>query len=90
MARSQKKGYFVSKSLDRKIIKSKLKADGSAIRTYSRRSTIDGTFVGLTFLVHNGKTFVSVIPTEDMIGHKLGEFVPTRKIPKHPDLKSKK
>lgn len=90
MARSQKKGYFIDESLEKKISAVKSSGNLSAIRTYSRRSTIDGTFLGLTFLVHNGKAFVSVTPTEDMIGCKLGEFVPTRRFTKHPDKKSAK
>ena len=90
MARSQKKGYYLDESLEKKIAKTKAGGSIAAIRTYSRRSTIDGTFIGLTFLVHNGKTMVSVTPTEDMIGCKLGEFVPTRRFTKHPDKKSSK
>ncbi len=90
MARSQKKGYHLDECLEKQIAKAKASGSIAAIRTYCRRSTIDGTFLGLTFLVHNGKTFISVTPTEDMIGCKLGEFSLTRRFTKHPDKKSSK
>jgi len=78
MARSTKKGPFVDEKLLKKI--EKMNADGkkSAIKTWARRSTIPPDFVGFTFAVHNGKKFVPVYVTENMVGHKLGEFAPTR------------
>ena len=83
MGRSIKKGPFVDASLLEKI--AKLNATGSKkpIKTWSRRSTIVPDFVGHTFLVHNGKVFNSVFVTENMVGHKLGEFSPTRIFKKH-------
>ena len=78
MARSQKKGPFVDEKLFRKVMN--LKATGAALvlRTWSRRCTIVPEFVGHRFEVHNGKAFNPVYVTEDMVGHKLGEFSPTR------------
>jgi small subunit ribosomal protein S19 len=83
MGRSLKKGPFVEQHLLEKI--DKLNAAGSKkpIKTWSRRSTIVPDFVGHTFLVHNGKVFNSVFVTENMVGHKLGEFSPTRIFKKH-------
>jgi small subunit ribosomal protein S19 len=78
MARSVKKGPFIDKHLADKVetaIKSK---DKKIIRTWSRRSTITPDFIGLTFAVHNGRKSVTVFVTENMVGHKLGEFAPTR------------
>ena len=83
MGRSLKKGPFVDQHLFEKIDKLN---DGGAkkpIKTWSRRSTITPEFVGHTFLVHNGKIFNSVFVTENMVGHKLGEFSPTRIFKKH-------
>lgn len=79
MARSIKKGFFVDVSLLEKIEKAR-KGGGAhkPIQTWSRRSTITPDFVGHTFNVHNGKAFVAVYVTENMVGHKLGEFSPTR------------
>ncbi len=91
MARSIKKGPYVQQSLLRKI-----EAEGGAgtkkvVKTWSRRSTIFPEFVGLTFAVHNGKKFVPVFVSENMVGHKLGEFAPTRTYYGHgADKKSKK
>jgi small subunit ribosomal protein S19 len=76
MSRSLKKGPFV----DEKLLK-KIDAQATSkqpIKTWARRSTIAPEFIGHTFLVHNGKTFISVYVTEEMVGHKLGEFAPTR------------
>ena len=78
MARSIKKGPYVQESLLRKV---DLEGDGNrkkVIKTWSRRSTIIPEFVGSTFAVHNGKKFVPVFVSENMVGHKLGEFAPTR------------
>jgi small subunit ribosomal protein S19 len=91
VARSVKKGPYVEESLLRKI-----EAEGGAgnkkvIKTWSRRSTIVPEFVGLTFAVNNGKKFIPVFVTENMVGHKLGEFAPTRTYYGHgADKKSKK
>lgn len=77
MSRSIKKGPYVEAGLTRKVDK---KEPGShkVIKTWSRRSTILPEFVGLTFAVHNGKKFIPVFVSENMVGHKLGEFAPTR------------
>lgn len=78
MPRSIKKGPFVDDSLRKKIAKALESGDRRAIKTWSRRSMILPEMVGLTFAVHNGKEFVPVFVTENMVGHKLGEFSPTR------------
>ncbi len=78
MARSQKKGPFVDEKLFRKVMTLKSIGANTTIRTWSRRCTIVPEFVGHRFEVHNGKVFHSVYVTEDMVGHKLGEFSPTR------------
>lgn len=78
MARSAKKGPYVQDSLAKKIEKVRTSGKRDVIKTWSRRSLITPEFVGLTFAVHNGKKFVSVFVTENMVGHKLGEFSPTR------------
>ena len=78
MARSVKKGPFVDDHLVKKVENAQTSASRSIIKTWSRRSTILPEFVGLTFAVHNGKKFVPVFVTENMVGHKLGEFAPTR------------
>lgn len=83
MARSIKKGPFVDLHLLEKIQKAKETKSRAPIKTWSRRSTITPDFVGLTFNVHNGKIFVPVFVTENMVGHKLGEFAPTRTFKKH-------
>ena len=83
MARSIKKGFFVDPNLMDKI-EAAIKANVSRpITTWSRRSTITPDFVGHTFNVHNGKNFMSVYVTENMVGHKLGEFSPTRTFRTH-------
>jgi small subunit ribosomal protein S19 len=83
MARSLRKGPFVDPSLQRKVDKVVRTGSKQAIRTWSRRSMITPEFVGLTFQVHNGKLFVPVFITENMVGHRLGEFAPTRKFTGH-------
>jgi small subunit ribosomal protein S19 len=83
MARSLKKGPFVDIKLLGKIEKMTAGASKKPIKTWSRRSMITPDFVGHTFLVHNGKIFNSVFVTENMVGHKLGEFSPTRVFKKH-------
>jgi len=76
--RSVKKGPFVDESLMRKIRRAQEVQDRRMIKTWSRRSTVIPDFVGLTLAVHNGKKFIPVFVTENMVGHKLGEFAPTR------------
>ena len=76
MSRSLKKGPYVDEKLLKKV--AALGSTKSPIKTWARRSTIPPEFIGHTFMVHNGKAFISVYVTEEMIGHKLGEFSPTR------------
>lgn len=83
MSRSSKKGPYIEPSLLKKVQAMKASDKKKPIKTWSRRSTIFPDFVGLTFEVHNGKTFVSVYVNEEMIGHKLGEFAPTRNFKQH-------
>ena len=83
MARSLKKGPFADESLLKKVDAMNASGDKSVIKTWSRRSTIFPQFVEHTFAVYNGKEHVPVYVTEDMVGHKLGEFVPTRKYTGH-------
>jgi len=78
MARSIKKGPFIDGHLQKKIDTTVASAKKNVIKTWSRRSTIIPEAVGLTFAVHNGRKFVPVFVTENMVGHKLGEFAPTR------------
>ena len=78
MARSVWKGPYFDVTLFKKIKKSKEESSKSPIKTWSRRSTIIPDFVGVTISVYNGKSFIPVYITEDMVGHKLGEFSPTR------------
>lgn len=90
MARSVKKGPFVDLHLMKKVVDAQQGDGRSVIKTWSRRSTIIPEMLGLTFAVHNGKKFVPVYVTENMIGHKLGEFAPTRTYYGHAaDKKSK-
>ncbi len=83
MPRSLKKGPFVDDHLTKKVETQNEKGTKNVIKTWSRRSMIVPDFVGHTFLVHNGKIFNSVFVTENMVGHKLGEFSPTRTFKKH-------
>jgi len=78
MARSIKKGPFVDLHLLKKVATARGTSDKRPIKTWSRRSTIIPDMLGLTFAVHNGRKFVPVFATENMVGHKLGEFAPTR------------
>jgi small subunit ribosomal protein S19 len=78
MARSVKKGPWVEPRLHRKVEKAQAEGDRKPIKTWARASTILPEYVGMTFMVHNGKTFWKVFVTEDMVGHRLGEFSPTR------------
>jgi small subunit ribosomal protein S19 len=78
MARSTKKGAFVDDHLQKKVEGASKSNDRRVIKTWSRRSTITPDFVGMQFNVHNGRKFITVFVTEQMVGHKLGEFAPTR------------
>ena len=78
MARSIKKGPFVDNSLAKKVEKMNDNGDKRVVKTWSRRSTITPDMVGHTFAVHNGRKFIPVFVSENMVGHKLGEFSPTR------------
>jgi len=82
MSRSLKKGPYVDVKLLKKV-KDKKPASAGVIKTWARNSQIAPEFVGFTFGVHNGKTFVDVLVTEDMVGHRLGEFSPTKKFIRH-------
>ena len=90
MARSTKKKPFVDDYLKKKVEKINESGKKEVIKTWSRRSTIYPVFIGHTFAVHNGKEFIPVYVTEDMVGHKLGEFALTRKFGGHGDDKKKK
>jgi len=91
MARSVWKGPFVEKSLLKKVEEARNAGKNTVIKTWSRRSTILPNFIGLTFGVHNGKKFIPVVVNDQMIGHKLGEFAPTRTYHGHgADKKAKK
>ena len=83
MGRSLKKGPYVDLKLLKKIEKVKKSGERKPIKTWSRRSTITPDFVGYTFSIHNGMKFISVYITENMVGHKLGEFSPTRTFRRH-------
>jgi len=83
MARSLKKGPYVESSLQRKVETAVANSSKQVIKTWSRRSMITPEMVGLTFHVHNGKLFMPVYVTENMVGHRLGEFAPTRKFTGH-------
>ena len=90
MPRSLKKGPFVDEKLLKKVNNNKRLGIRQSIKTWSRRSTIIPDFVGLTFAVHNGKMHIPVFVTENMVGHKLGEFSPSRIFRKHGGVKAKK
>ena len=90
MPRSLKKGPYVEESLLKKVEKARGAATRQAIKTWSRRSTVIPEFVGLTFAVYDGRKHVPVFITENMVGHKLGEFSPSRIFRKHGGVKAKK
>jgi len=90
MPRSLKKGPFVEERLLRKVDQQRKSGTRQAIKTWSRASTVIPDFVGLTFAVHDGKKHVPVFVTENMVGHKLGEFAPSRIFRKHGGVKAKK
>ncbi|MCX7634960.1 MAG: 30S ribosomal protein S19 [Syntrophales bacterium] len=90
MARSVKKGAYIDEKLLEKVRKAEETGNKTVIKTWSRRSTITPELIGYTFAVHNGKKFIPVFITENMVGHKLGEFSPTRTFFSHAgDRKSK-
>jgi small subunit ribosomal protein S19 len=78
MSRSIKKGPFVAERLEAKVVAMNAKSEKKVVKTWSRASTVIPEFVGHTFAVHNGNKFIPVYVTENMVGHKLGEFSPTR------------
>ena len=90
MTRSHKKGPYVDEKLFRKVMNQKASGATAAVRTWSRDCTIVPEFVGQRFEVHNGKLFHSVYVTEEMVGHKLGEFSPTRMFRGHAGKQQKK
>ena len=83
MPRSLKKGPFLDDHLEKKVMTAKDSGDKKVIKTWSRRSTVIPEMVGLTFAVHNGQKFIPVFVTENMVGHKLGEFALTRTFRSH-------
>ena len=83
MARSVWKGPFVDPSLLKKVEKEKAQSNPKPIKTWSRKSTIIPEFIGISFLIHNGKKFIPIKISEEMVGHKLGEFSPTRQFHGH-------
>ena len=83
MSRSRKKGAFVEEKLLMKVQRAQMTKDRKPIKTWSRRSTVTPDFVGTTIAIHNGRKFLPVFVTENMVGHKLGEFAPTRTFRKH-------
>ena len=89
MARSLKKGPYVHHSLEKKVQQTAASGKKSVIKTWSRASMITPDFVGLTIAVHNGRQFVPVFITENMVGHKLGEFSPTRSFRGHAGARNK-
>ncbi|MBG27251.1 MAG: 30S ribosomal protein S19 [Crocinitomicaceae bacterium] len=90
MSRSLKKPPFVHYKLNQRVEAMQSSGKKSVIKTWSRSSTITPDFVGLTVAVHNGRQFIPVFVTENMVGHKLGEFSPTRTFRGHADKKDKK
>ncbi len=90
MARSLKKGPFVDDHLMKKVMKARETGDRRPIKTWSRRSTITPDMIGLTIAVHNGRDFVPIFITETLVGHKLGEFAPTRTFRGHAGDRKKK
>ncbi|MBU1863965.1 MAG: 30S ribosomal protein S19 [Candidatus Omnitrophica bacterium] len=83
MGRSSKKGFYVEEKLMEKVLRVLRTRDKKPIKTWSRRSTITPEFVGINFLVHNGRKHLQVYVTENMVGHRLGEFSPTRTFRAH-------
>ncbi len=89
MPRSLKKGPYIQDSLNKKVERMNKSGDRQVIKTWSRRSTISPDFVGHTLAVHNGNKFIPVFVTENMVGHKVGEFAPTRTYRGHTGGKKK-
>jgi small subunit ribosomal protein S19 len=89
MSRSLKKGPYIDQALDKKVVAMNDNKKKTVIKTWSRRSMISPEFVGHTFAVHNGNKFIPVYVSENMVGHKLGEFAPTRTFRGHAGNKSK-
>lgn len=89
MARSVKKGPFIDDHLQKKIQTAQSSGDRKVIKTWSRRSTITPDFVGITLAVHDGRKFIPVFVTENMVGHKLGEFAMTRSFHGHSGIEKK-
>ncbi len=90
MSRSLKKGPFIDVKLERKVLKMNATGKKKVIKTWARRSMISPDFVGYTLAVHNGNKFIPVYITENMVGHKLGEFAPTRTFRGHAGNKKRK
>jgi small subunit ribosomal protein S19 len=90
MPRSLKKGPFIDRHLLKKVEQTQSTKERKVIKTWSRRSTIIPEMVGLTFAVHNGRKFIPVFVSENMVGHKLGEFSPTRTFHSHAGDRKKK
>lgn len=90
MARSLKKGPYIHYKLEKRVMENVESGKKTVVKTWSRASMISPDFVGQTIAVHNGKTFIPVFVTENMVGHKLGEFSPTRTFRGHADKKDKK
>jgi small subunit ribosomal protein S19 len=90
MPRSVHKGPFVDEHLLRKVEKARQSGESRVIKTWSRRSTITPDMIGLTFAVHNGRKFIPVFISDNMVGHKLGEFSPTRLFKGHSAARSEK
>lgn len=89
MSRSLKKGPYIDEKLMKKVVAQKASGKKEAIKTWARRSQIAPEFVGITFLVHQGKNFISVYISESMVGHRLGEFAPTRTFRSHGKMTEK-
>ncbi|MGZ2370153.1 30S ribosomal protein S19 [Ancylomarina sp. YFZ004] len=89
MSRSLKKGPFIDFKLDKRVLEQNDAGKKSVIKTWSRRSMISPDFVGHTIAVHNGNKFIPVYVTENMVGHKLGEFAPTRTFRGHVDKRKR-
>jgi small subunit ribosomal protein S19 len=87
MSRSIKKGPFIDASLEKKVMAATAANSKKVLKTWSRRSTITPDFIGLTLAVHNGKKFIPVFVTENMVGHALGEFSPTRTFKGHTGIR---
>ena len=89
MSRSIKKGPYVDKKLQERVLRQKKSADREPLKTWSRACVILPEFVNHNFLIHNGKTFIKLFVTEEMVGHRLGEFAPTRTFRGHSGRKAK-